>query len=154
MTALSRIHSLPSAEEIAIARESGRALSAYLQTRAETQHLEIFDEKGKAHPVSVPVSALRLLVDVLTEIGEGNAVSIIPIHAELTTQDAADVLNVSRPFLVQLLERGEIPFHKIGTHRRIRYQDVIAYKERIDLERHKALDALAEQGQALKMGYE
>ncbi len=156
MTTHSPTHSLPTAEEVAIARESGRALSAYLQTRAETQQIEIFDDKGAAHPVRVrvPVSALRLLVDVLTEIGEGNAVSIIPIHAELTTQDAADALNVSRPFLVQLLERGEIPFHKIGTHRRVRYQDVMAYKARIDAERSKALDALAEQAQALDMGYE
>lgn len=154
MTTFSPARPLPSAKEVALARESGRALSAYLQTRADTQQIEIFDDKGAAHPVCVPVSALRLLVDVLTEIGEGNAVSIIPIHAELTTQEAADVLNVSRPFLVQLLERGEIPFHKIGTHRRVRYQDVIAYKERIDTDRNKALDALAEQAQALKMGYE
>lgn len=154
MTALSSTRPLPTAEEVALARESGRALSAYLQTRAETQQIEIVDDKGAAHPVRIPVSALRLLVEVLTEIGEGNAVSIIPIHAELTTQEAADVLNVSRPFLVQLLERGEIPFHKVGTHRRMRYQDVIAYKERIDAERRKALDALVEQAQALKMGYE
>ena len=97
---------------------------------------------------------LRVLVAILTEIGEGNGVSIIPIHAELTTQDAAEVLNVSRPFLVQLLECGKIPFHKIGTHRRVRYQDVVAYKELIDNERSRALDALAEQAQALKLGYE
>lgn len=154
MTTHTLTRPLPTAEETALARESGRTLSAYLQTRAETQQIEIFDDKGAAHQVHVPVSALRLLVDVLTEIGEGNAVNIIPIHAELTTQEAADVLNVSRPFLVQLLERGEIPFHKIGTHRRVRYQDVVAYKERIDAERSKALDALAEQAQELKMGYE
>ncbi|EQD79622.1 DNA binding domain protein, excisionase family [mine drainage metagenome] len=154
MTTLSPTHSLPTTEEVSIARESGRALSAYLQTRAETQQIEIVDDKGTAHPVRIPVSALRLLVNVLTEIGEGNAVSIIPIYAELTTQDAADILNVSRPFFVQLLERGEIQFHKIGTHRRVRYRDVIEYKERIDAERGKALDALTEQAQALKMGYE
>jgi excisionase family DNA binding protein len=152
MTTLS--HSLPTAEEVAIARESGRVLSAYLQTRAETQHLEIFDDQGAAHAVRVPVSALRLLVGVLTEIGQGNAVSIIPVHAELTTQEAADVLNVSRPFLVQLLERGEIPFHRIGTHRRVRYQDVVAYKEHLDAARSQDLDALTEQAQALQMGYE
>jgi hypothetical protein len=89
MTTLSPTHSLPTAEEVAIARESGRALSAFLQTRAETQQIEIFDDKGAAHPVRVPVSALRLLVDVLTEIGEGNAVSIIPIHADQDQQQAA-----------------------------------------------------------------
>jgi excisionase family DNA binding protein len=147
-------HSLPTAEETAIARESGRTISAYLQTQAQSQKIEIFDVKGESHTVCIPVSALRLLIEVLTEIGEGNAVSIIPIHAELTTQDAADALNVSRPFLVQLLEKGAIPFHKIGTHRRVRYQDVMAYKERLDTKRGRALDALAEQAQALKMGYE
>ena len=145
---------LPSAEEIALAKLSSRAISAHLLTRAETQQIEIRDEKGQAHSIQVPVSALRLLIDVLTQIGEGNAVSIIPIHAELTTQEAADVLNVSRPFLVQLLERGEIPFHRVGTHRRIRYQDLIAYKERLDAERSAALDELAEQAQRLQMGYE
>ena len=145
---------LPSPEEVVLARESGRTLSAVLATRADTQRIQIIDDKGSSHAVRLPVSALRLLIDVLTEIGEGNAVSIIPIHAELTTQEAADVLNVSRPFLVQLLERGEIPFHRIGTHRRVRYQDVLDYKERIDGQRRRSLEALAEQAQKLNMGYE
>lgn len=144
---------LPSAEDIALARESSRVLSTVLQTRAETQQIDFHDDKGAVRSVTLPTSALRLLLDVLTEIGQGNAVTLIPIHAELTTQEAADLLNVSRPFLVQLLEKGEIPFHKIGTHRRVRYQDVIAYKNRIDAERRKALDALAAQGQELGMGY-
>lgn len=153
MATLTSPGSLPTAEEVALARESSRILSACLQTRAETQQIEIVDDQGIAHPVRVPVSALRLLIDVLTEISAGNAVSIMPIHAELTTQDAADLLNVSHLFLVQLLEHDEIPFHKVGTDRRIRYQDIIAYKERIDAERRKALDELAEQAQALNMGY-
>ena len=144
---------LPSAEDIALARESGRVLSTVLQTRAETHQIDFHDEQGTVRTVSIPTSALRLLLDILTEIGRGNAVSIIPIHAELTTQEAADVLNVSRPFLVQLLEQGEIPFHKVGTHRRVRYQDLIDYKNRIDAKRRKALEELAAQAQELDMGY-
>ena len=146
-------HALPSDDDIALARESGRVLSMVLQTRAETQQIDLHEDNGAVRTVRIPTSALRLLLDVLTEIGQGNAVSIIPIHAELTSQEAADVLNVSRPFLVQLLEKGDIPFHKTGTHRRVRYQDVIAYKERIDVQRRKALDELAAQAQDLGMGY-
>ncbi len=147
------VNNLPTEQDIMLARESGRALSTMLMTRAETQQIDFHDEQGSVHTVRMPTSALRLLLEVLTEIGQGNAVSIIPIHAELTTQEAADVLNVSRPFLVQLLESGTIPFHKTGTHRRVRYQDVIAYKNRIDTERRQALTELAEQAQELNMGY-
>ena len=145
--------SLPSAEDVALARESGRTLSTVLQTRAETQQIDFHEASGAVRSVKMPTAALRLLLDVLTEIGKGNAVSIIPIHAELTTQEAADVLNVSRPFLVQLVESGRMPFHKIGTHRRVRYQDVIAYKKQIDAERRKSLEELAVQSQELGMGY-
>lgn len=146
-------NNLPTAQDIVLARESGRVLSTMLLTRADTQQIDFHDDQGSVCPVRIPTSALRLLLEVLTEIGQGNAVSIIPIHAELTTQEAADVLNVSRPFLVQLLEKGDIPFHKTGTHRRVRYQDVMDYKNSIDGERRKALAELAAQAQELDMGY-
>jgi excisionase family DNA binding protein len=77
----------------------------------------------------------------------------MPQNAELTTQPAADVLNVSRPFMIRLLEEKKIPFHKGSTHRRIRLEDVLRYKETIDADRRKVLDVLAAEAQALGMGY-
>jgi len=111
--ALSNV-TLPAEKEVEAAVQGQRTLAAFLATGFETQRIQIFDEKNQAHQVELPTSALRLLVDILSELSNGNAVRVVPVHAELTTQEAADLLNVSRPHLVKLLEEGALPHHKTG----------------------------------------
>ena len=94
---------LPSAEEATQAKLCSQKLAAILESTAETQTLSVQNKSGETHSVNIPVSALRMLVTVLTELGEGNAVKLVPIHAELTTREAADLLNVSRPTLIKFV---------------------------------------------------
>ncbi|WP_293233814.1 helix-turn-helix domain-containing protein [Paludibacterium sp.] len=144
---------LPTEAEVTLAKESSRLLSLYLSSQEEAQSIRVIDQAGEHEAVQVPTAAYRLLIDILAQMAQGNAVSLIPVHAELTTQEAADMLNVSRPYLVKLLDGGDIPFHKVGTHRRVCYQDLAQYKNRIDTERLKALEELSAQAQELNMGY-
>ena len=145
---------LPVEREVKAAIEGKRALAAYLATQFETQHIQIFDQQNQAHQVELPTSALQLLMDILAALAEGNAVKVVPVHAELTTQEAADLLNVSRPHMIKLLESGEISYHKTGKHRRVRFADLMDYKSRRDTASEQAMALLAEQAQALRTGYE
>jgi len=137
----------PSDADVLLARESSRALGPLAQHSLRVQI------EGLPEPVEIPAPAVRMLVDLLVEMAAGNAVTLIPVHAELTTQQAAEILGVSRPFIVSQLEVGNLKFHKVGTHRRIHFLDVMAYKQRMTTDRKIALDELADQAQAHDLGY-
>jgi excisionase family DNA binding protein len=144
----------PTPDEAILAQESSRRLARFVATkRKKPLQLRIQPEDAPEETVSIPASAFRLLNNILTQMARGNAVTLIPVHAELTTQQAADLLNVSRPFLVEQLEKNIIPFRKVGTHRRLLFKDLMEYKEAMDRDRLKALDELASQSQELGMGY-
>ena len=140
---------MPTEAEASLALESSRLLAACIG-RGESARLRLIDGETD---VTVPVSAIHMLVDILNQMAQGNAVSLVPIHAELTTQQAADLLNVSRPFLVKQLEGGAIPFYKVGRHRRVRFSDLMASREGLDQQTADAADELAAQAQELGLGY-
>ena len=137
----------PTVDDARLAKTSSRRLAPFLN-RNLLVRLADTDEA-----VELPATAVRLLVDLLSAMAEGNAVTLIPIHAELTTQQAADLLGVSRPFLIKQLENDKIPYRKVGTHRRILFSDLMAYKREMDRKRLESLDELAAQAQELDMGY-
>lgn len=150
---VSELAGFPEAREVAAAVQGQRDLAAFLSTKAETQRIEIYDADNHMHPIELPTSALRLLVDVLGELALGNSVRVVPVHAELTTQEAADLLSVSRPHLVKLLEEGALPYHKTGRHRRVLFSDLMAYKAQRDEASRKAMDELANLSEEIGMGY-
>jgi excisionase family DNA binding protein len=134
---------LPSPEEAFLAKTSSQELSPFIQTNLETQEIAITDSEGIAHSVKIPVSALRLLVNVLTEMGDGNTVNLVPVHAELTTQEGADILNVSRPTFVKMLDGGLIPFTQTGNRRKVKFVDVRKYKDKLEIDRLETLSKLS-----------
>jgi excisionase family DNA binding protein len=153
MTTLSQI--LPTAEDRELANEASRILSPHLGSKSSRVQIILPPEDGLPQETAIlPRQAFELLQRLLTEMACGNAVSLVPQHAELTTNQAADVLGVSRPYLVkELLKKGIIPFRKIGTHRRVAFADLMAYQEARSVQQEAAMQALADIAQENDMGY-
>jgi excisionase family DNA binding protein len=136
-----RTHTLPTQTEAKQAEETSRVLSSRLRSKSPLRLRVVGAPEDET--VVIPTSAVKMLVGILDEMGRGNTVKVIPVHAELTTQEAADMLSISRPSLIQLLDEGKVEYRKIGTHRRVRFESLIAYKRRVHAERLAALNELA-----------
>ena len=141
----------PSPADAEVARASFERLAAFLRAD-HALTLSVAGDHAR-ETIELPPSVAALLLEILEDMAAGSAVAVLRRDAELTTQQAADYLNVSRPFLVGLLEAGEVPFRKVGTHRRVRFEDLHRYKHATDAARRGALDELAADAQELDMGY-
>ena len=146
------IHSIavqnPTKKDMGVAKKSFMALDSLSFKKTSPAYLSIEGEK-----VELPQSAVKLLFEILNQMAEGNALTLVPKHASLSTQEGADLLNVSRPFFIKLLETGEMPFQKIGNRRRVFADDVIKYKEKSLKARRKILQHLVDEAQDLGLGY-
>ena len=141
---------LPDHETVRLARVGAAELGRLLNKLPEADRAHV---KLDGQDLILPRQALILLRDLLADMAQGNAVAIVPLHAEMTTQQAADILNVSRPYLITLLEKGELRFTRVGTHRRIQFKDLMAYKDKIKEQSSNAMDELVKIAQENNLGY-
>ena len=136
------------------ARSAATRLGELLERGTKATRVRIRAEGAKKDlQLALPAAALRILVDALDEMARGNAVTVSAVHGELTTQQAADLLNVSRPYLIQRLDAGEIPCRRVGNRRKVKLGDLLTYKHRDVAHRRAAVDDLAAEARRLKLGY-
>jgi excisionase family DNA binding protein len=137
----------PTDEDVRIARASAPKLSRMMRRRGNVS--VTVTRGGDEEKLQLPSAALEMLVTIIEELAEGHAVTVAPLEREVSTQVAADILNVSRPFLIKQLEGGQLPFRKVGSHRRIRLADVLRYRARLEAEAERAYSELVELSQEL-----
>lgn len=142
----------PTIADMEVAEETSRLLG---RLAAPGRSLRMTSENGAAsksdQTIEIPAAAVPLIQAVLTAMAKGDAVSVVPIHAELTTHQAASLLGVSRPFVIKLIEERALPCHKVGRHRRIVLRDLLDYKRRMHADRQKVLDELTAEAQRLNL---
>jgi excisionase family DNA binding protein len=147
---------LDSREEVELAKAAQRCIvSALDHSHAVNialvgEGMETLDDSPL---LRLPPKVLRLIADLLGALAQGKAVTIMPKELDVTTQEAARFLNVSRPYVIGLLKANKMPYHKVGTHRRIRFEDLVRYKEDRKIASDNAIQALIDQAQELELGY-
>lgn len=141
----------PTKADQVLARESSQLLTAHKMGRRASVRIQLVDDEAN-ETIAIPRSVLQLLLLALNEMAQGNAVTLIPTNTELTTQQAADLLNVSRPYVVKLLDEKKIPSRMVGKYRRLRFDDLMAYKQKDDDARALILDQLSAETQELGIG--
>ncbi len=146
MTYTSSEPTFPSDQDAVLAREVSRALEGAGDTALR---LQVAEAGRELTTFDLPPSVVRLLVDILRETAAGHAVSVVPLEAEITTQQAADLLNVSRPYLVSMIEKGTLPARMVGNQRRLPLKDVLTYKADNRAKRREALRELVALDQEL-----
>jgi excisionase family DNA binding protein len=145
---LSRKPLIPKSDEI---EQSKQILESVFGTRPAELALRIKDHSGSSKTLALPARLGRFVLETVSEIANGNAVRLLQIRRELTTREAAELLDVSRTHLIGMLEKGVIPYRLVGSHRRIALMDLLAHKEKTDAQRQEALDAIAAEAQELKL---
>jgi excisionase family DNA binding protein len=149
VTAALRELELPDETAAGQAAQAVADLNAFLRAHpTPTARVRLCSDDTETQVV-IPAVAFRFFVDVLAELANGNAVTVAPVHAELTTQQAADLMNVSRPYLIKLLDEGKLPFRRVGNRRKVQLVDVVDYKRRDDAQRQAVLDELTREAEDL-----
>jgi excisionase family DNA binding protein len=140
----------PSDQDTRIARESSEALASLLQENGTGAARIRFSTEG--HPeaeIALPFSAVRILFSALQEMAKGHSVTLLPVNTELTTQQAAELMRISRPSLIKMLDEKKLPYRKVGAHRRVRYEDVLTYLERERARRKQVMEELVAETERL-----
>ena len=139
---------VPTPEDIKLAKETTRQFAALSTKAREDAHYALTDKKSKVE-LKISKSMFNAFIALMKEMADGKAIMLIPVDAELSTQEAADMLNVSRPYVVKLLDEKQIPFRTVGRYRRVRFEDLLKYQRTAEARRQAALNEMAAQAQEL-----
>ncbi len=142
----------PPPKDAKLARDSSQKLASLAGTKSPLEIRVALDDR-RPQKILLPHVAVRLLVQLLDEMSNGHAVTLLPHDARLTTQEAAQLLGVSRPFIIKEIKNKKIPFQKVGTHRRILFKHLVAYRQKCMETHDRATNELVREAQELGLGY-